>query len=207
MVLRLVGTGFGRTGTESMRMALNRLGFGPTHHMGEVMADVAQRDAWRRVYAGATPDWDALFAGYHACVDWPSAAYWPQIAAHYPDARVLLTLRSPESWWASFEKTILQVYLRNTDPASMMAYLPGFFGGDPADPEVAKAAFRRNTQAVLAAFPPERLLVYELGSGWGPLCDFLGVPVPEEPYPSTNNADDFHAAIATRNAQSPSQPR
>lgn len=196
MALKIVGTGFGRTGTDSMRMALNRLGFGPTHHMGEVMADTAQRDAWRRVYAGETPDWDALFSGYHACVDWPSAAYWPAIAAHYPDAKILLTWRSPESWWASFEKTILQVYLRNTDPASLMAYLPGFFGGDPADPDIAKTAYRRNADAVRATFPARRLLVHDLGSGWGPLCDFLGVAVPDAPYPVSNAPDAFHAAVS-----------
>lgn len=195
MGLKVIGTGFGRTGTDSMRLALNRLGFGPTHHMSEVMADAGWRDAWRRLYAGGAPDWDALFDGYQACVDWPSAAYWREIAAFYPDARVVLTLRSPESWWASFEKTILQVYLRNTDPASMMAYLPAFFGGDPADPRVAMAAFRRNTAAVMAEIRPERLLVHELGSGWEPLCRFLGVDVPDEPYPAGNTPADFHAFL------------
>ncbi|MGR3541765.1 MAG: sulfotransferase family protein, partial [Hasllibacter sp.] len=108
----IIGTGFGRTGTDSMREALNILGVGPCHHMRELIADPEHRQLWRdkKVAQDAGrdgPPWDVLLGSYGACVDWPSAAYWPELIAQYPDAKVLLTWRTAESWWASFERTIL----------------------------------------------------------------------------------------------------
>ncbi|MCV2867124.1 sulfotransferase family protein [Defluviimonas sp. WL0002] len=193
MGLQVIGTGFGRTGTESMRLALNRLGFGPTHHMHEVNADPKQKAMWRALMKGAKPDWDLIFNGYGACVDWPSAHWWRDLVAYYPEAKVILTHRSAESWWKSFERTILQVYRTARDPDSFAAFLPTVLGGDPADRDTAIAAYRRNVEDVLSAVPNGRLLVHELGSGWEPLCDFLGVGVPDEPYPVSNNAEQFHS--------------
>ena len=106
--MKVIGTGFGRTGTDSMRKALNILGVGPTHHMFELIEDSTLRAPWLELVEGGKPDWEMLFAGYNACVDWPSAFYWPALVTHYPQAKVLLTMRSAESWWKSFEATILK---------------------------------------------------------------------------------------------------
>jgi hypothetical protein len=102
MSLEVIGTGFGRTGTDSMRRALEVLGFEPCHHMRVLLRDPEQKRQWRAVAAGTPPDWNRLLDGYQACVDWPSAAYWPQLVEAFPEAKVILTWRSAESWWASF---------------------------------------------------------------------------------------------------------
>jgi hypothetical protein len=200
MALKVIGTGFGRTGTDSMREALNILGFGPCHHMLEVMDSAEQRDLWRALVQGAAPDWDRLFAGYASCVDWPSAHYWPQLIEAYPEAKVILTWRSPESWWGSFEKTILVGVGKSVEPASLGRALIAkqVFGGRPGDRANAIAIYEANVKAVRARVPAERLLVHKLGDGWEPLCAHLGVPAPDRPYPSRNTASEFQASILTR---------
>jgi hypothetical protein len=97
MTLEVIGTGFGRTGTDSMREALTILGFGPCHHQREVIEHPETRAHWRAIACGATPDWDLLLGGYRSCVDWPSAHYWPQLIEAFPEAKVLPTWgrRSP----------------------------------------------------------------------------------------------------------------
>ena len=193
MPLRVIGTGFGRTGTDSMREALDILGFGPCHHMFAVNADETQRTRWRALAKGAAPDWEALFEGYGSCVDWPSAFYWRDLIEAYPEARVLLTYRTPESWWQSFERTLLAFGAPGADPDSLGVALIGnrVFGGRPQDKSVALAAYEANVEAVLATVPPDRLLVHELGDGWDPLCRHLGVPVPDRPYPIRNSTAQF----------------
>lgn len=200
MALKVIGTGFGRTGTDSMREALNILGFGPCHHMRELIADKSHKQNWRDVAAGSPPDWNQLLGNYTSCVDWPSAYYWPQLIDAFPDARVLLTWRSAQSWWSSFEKTILPVLLADTETE---ASAPGsqlvsqrVFGGTPDDREHCIAIYEANVAAVKAQVPPERLLVHTLGDGWEPLCAHLGVPVPEVPYPSSNNSAAFQTEFA-----------
>lgn len=197
MTLKVIGTGFGRTGTDSMREALDILGFGPTHHMFAVLGNPQATAAWRDVAAGATPDWPALFASYHSCVDWPSAFYWRQLIAAYPDAKVILTLRSAESWWESVNKTLLPALRNSTDPASLGVALIAkqvFAGGDPFDRAHAIATFEANNAAVQAEVPAARLLVHNLGDGWVPLCAHLGVAVPSTLYPSRNSAGEFSIA-------------
>lgn len=194
MTLKVIGTGFGRTGTDSMREALNILGFGPTHHMFEVLKNPQATSVWRAVAAGGTADWSSLFAGYQACVDWPSAFYWRHLIAAYPAAKVILTLRSAESWWESFAKTLLPVLRKSTDEASLGVALIArqvFAGGDPFDRVHAIATYNANTAAVLADVPAERLLVHTLGEGWAGLCAHLGVDVPTQPYPSRNSTEEF----------------
>jgi hypothetical protein len=193
MTLKVIGTGFGRTGTDSMREALDMLGFGPCHHMYEVNSNEEQKRLWRAFVKGAATGWDQLFAGYVSCVDWPSAHYWPELIRAYPQARVILTYRSPESWWASFEKTIVEGLRQSTDPASLGLTLirDKVFGGKPDDRAHAMALYEANVKAVRATVPKERLLVHELGDGWEPLCAHLRVAVPIQPYPSRNTARDF----------------
>jgi hypothetical protein len=199
MTLKVIGTGFGRTGTDSLREALNMLGFGPCHHMYEVIEHPAQKERWRAFVKGGPADWPDLFEGYGACVDWPSAHYWRELIVAYPEAKVVLTWRDPESWWASFAQTILPVLEKSTDPDSLGLSLISaqVFGGRPGDRDHAIARYEANVADVIAEVPPERLLVHRLGDGWEPLCAHLGVPVPEAPYPSRNAKDTFAATHLT----------
>ncbi len=198
MPIKVIGAGFGRTGTDSMREALIILGFGSCHHMMEVMGNEEQKQLWRALAQGAAPDWNRLLAGYASCVDWPSAYYWRELADFYPQARVILTYRSTESWWESFEKTILVGIENSTDPESLGLALIArqVFGGRAHDRAHAIAVYEANVEAVRRSVAPERLLVHNLGDGWAPLCAHLGVPVPSQPYPSRNSASDFRTTFS-----------
>ena len=209
MALRVVGAGFGRTGTNSLKLALEQLGFGPCHHMFEVRDHPEQMPFWQAAARGETADWDAVFAGYGACVDWPAARYWRQIAAHYPDAKVLLSVRPEEKWIKSVHSTIYPVMRdRNETPPGQtrerldMAYeiiVEQTFGGRLDDAEHAMAIYRAHGDEVRAAIAPERLLTYDVAEGWQPLCDFLAVPVPDGPFPRTNTTKDFRERRAMPN--------
>jgi hypothetical protein len=193
MTLEVIGVGFGRTGTDSMREALTLLGFGPCHHMFEVIGNPDQQARWRAMVAGGPKDWESLFEGYASCVDWPSAHYWRELVQVYPEAKVILTWRSAESWWNSFSKTILQRIREIDDPASIGKALieRRIFGGRLGDREHALAVYRANIDAVLAEVPPGRLLVHRLGDGWAPLCAHLGVRCRICPIPTATRQRRF----------------
>ncbi|OSQ51215.1 sulfotransferase family protein [Marivita geojedonensis] len=194
MALDIIGAGFGRTGTESMKRALEILGYGPCYHMYEVIPNKDRFEMWQGIYDGTvTPDWDAVFDGFRATVDWPAARYWRELAAHFPDTKILLTYRDAESWYASMEKTIL-TFLRDPEKTEGMAprLRNTVFEGDVSDKDHVIAVYNRNVADVQSAFGPERLLTYQLGSGWEPLCRFLDVDIPEVPYPSGNESASFH---------------
>ncbi len=197
MALEVIGTGFGRTGTDSLREALEILGFGPCHHMRELFKDPEHNNLWRAVAQGTPPDWDLLLGGYRSCVDWPSAHYWPQLVETFPEAKVILTWRSAESWWASFEHTILPRILAFTEtdatPKSGELIGPQVFHDRPDDRDHCIAVYEANVAAVKKQVPAERLLVHSLGDGWPPLCAHLGVPVPDVPYPRSNSAGEFES--------------
>ena len=197
MSLKVIGTGFGRTGTDSMRHALNLLGVGPTHHMHELGSNATLREPWLELVKGATPDWPALFNGYHACVDWPSAFYWRSLIEQYPQAKVLLTMRPAESWWKSFEATILKHIQSNDDPKGFAQLLIAdqVFNGRASDRDYAIEVYNRNVEDVLATVPAERLLLHNLGDGWESLCSWLDVPVPEVDYPQGNTTKDFNQSL------------
>jgi hypothetical protein len=198
MSIKVIGTGFGRTGTDSMREALTVLGFGLCHHMSEVFAHEEQKRLWRAFAQGAAPDWNEVFAGYSSCMDWPSAFYWRELMTFYPDAKIVLTYRSPESWWESFEKTILIGINKSVDPESLGLALIAkkVFGGWPGDRAHAMSVYEANVRAVMDTVSPVRLLVHKLGDGWEPLCAHLGVAVPDQPYPSRNAQGDFHKTFS-----------
>lgn len=205
MALEVIGAGFGRTGTDSMREALTILGFGPCHHMSEVMASAEQTAIWRAIARGERRDWETAFAGFRSCVDWPSAFYWQELSEAYPQARMLLTVRSAESWHASMEKTIFRAIGDPSDRETFGALVirEQVFGGR-LDRESAIAAYERNNAEVKAAFGPERLLVHALGDGWEPLCRFLGRPVPDHPYPRSNSTAEFVERLDTKGTRSES---
>jgi hypothetical protein len=202
MSLSVIGAGFGRTGTDSMKTALEILGLGPCHHMKELNANPAQRALWRSIVRGDTPDWNRAFAGYHSATDWPSAFYWRQLSAFYPDAKILLTLRDAESWYASMQKTILRSLAGSTDADSVGVTLIAerVLDGRLDDRAHAIAVFEKNTVDVKAAFGADRLLIHTLGDGWDNLCRFLHKPVPDTPFPRSNSAAEFNAMQSKKNA-------
>lgn len=208
MGLAVVGAGFGRTGTNSLKLALEQLGFGPCHHMFEVADESEQLAYWQAAARGALPDWDAVFANYKSCVDWPSARYWRQIADHYPDAKVLLSVRPADQWIKSVHATIYPAMIDHGDevPSDVRArrdmaceiIVEQTFGGRLDDADYAMAVFNAHTDEVRAAIAPERLLVYDVSEGWEPLCGYLGVAVPDSPFPRVNSTDDFKNMVARR---------
>ncbi|MGR3272506.1 sulfotransferase family protein [Thalassococcus profundi] len=197
MALEIIGAGFGRTGTDSLREALAVLGFGPCHHMHEIRDHPEKAGPWHDYFCDGAPlDLDLLFDGYRSQVDWPGAHLWRESAERYPNAKVILSVRDPEGWYASYSKTI-KVFRETEIPpeAPHMRQIQEFvdvFLGDRFDSEErAIKDFEAHVAEVKSVIPANRLLVYELGSGWEPLCEFLGVSVPEQTYPHTNATTDF----------------
>ncbi len=198
MTLKVFGVGFGRTGTESMKKALETIYGGPCYHMFEVLPHQDRVEEWVRLTQGKTPDWDAMFEGYHASVDWPGAFFWREIAAHFEDAKLILTIRDAESWYRSMSSTILPLVRQSAATPNSLAtemFIKRTFDGDIESEDHVKNVYNRHNAAVQAAFGPDRLLVYQLGSGWEPLCEFLGVNVPNVPYPHGNRTEDFSGNI------------
>ncbi|WP_214411804.1 sulfotransferase family protein [Sphaerisporangium fuscum] len=217
--MRVIGAGFGRTGTLSSKTALEMLGFGPCHHMTEVIERPGQIRRWLEIARGRPVNWDDVLGGYDSCVDWPAAAYWRELADAYPEAKVLLTVRDPERWYASMEATILQQRRRgSTAGGRLMRGISSLLGTDFAafttmasltvdqrvfdgrldDREHALKIFTAHIAEVKAAIPPERLLVYEVAQGWEPLCEFLEVPVPAVSFPRVNDTADFRSRARDR---------
>lgn len=202
MALEVIGPGFGRTGTLSTKHALEMLGFGPCHHMEEVLQHPEQVPHWQAVAAGRAVDWREVFRGYRAQVDWPGAYAWRELAAAYPEAKVVFTVRPEESWWNSFsstigalanapERTMAPPHVKEMMDAAYTMIEDKTFGAPCADREAALAAYRRHIDDVKAEIPAERLLVFDVAQGWEPLCRFLDRPVPEAAFPRTNATDDF----------------
>jgi len=225
MALRVIGAGFGRTGTSSLQAALERLGFAPCDHMGEVFKHPARAALWEEAVAararGAAFDWERLYAGYQATTDWPGAFFWRDLADAYPEAKVILSVRNPEGWYESMNRTIWAI---RRDPdvgrrvaASLgvhgdLAWMPslvdnivfeGTFRGRFADKSAAMRVFEEHAAAVQATIPPERLLVFEAADGWEPLCRFLGAPMPAKPFPHVNDAASVEARLREGSAGAP----
>jgi hypothetical protein len=199
--LSVIGAGFGRTGTTSLKQALEILGYRPCHHMIEVERDVRQLAYWQAAVAGNLVDWNAVFAGYRAAVDWPACHYWRELAAVWPDAKVILTERPEEQWWNSFCNTIkLGMDMRDHLPdryaraVHVMAHTmiaDQEFHAPLHNRQAAIAAYRRRSAEVRAAIPRERLLIFRIAEGWAPLCRFLGVAEPMEPFPHKNSSFSY----------------
>jgi hypothetical protein len=212
--LRVIGAGFGRTGTLSLKSALNELGFGPCYHMTEVFSHPEHIDLWEAAAKGEPVNWNDIFAEYHATVDWPSCDFYRELMAAYPDAKVLLTVRDPEHWYESVKSTIyhtnhrkLRSPLAPVITFAMREFVPAMrkrlrmlnaviwnrtFGGKFEDKDYAIAIFKQHIEEVKHYVPPEKLLVYDVKEGWEPLCAFLGVAVPQdEPFPHLNDRESF----------------
>ena len=209
MALQVIGSGLGRTGTKSLHTAVNMLGLGPCHHMFEVMQHPESMALWIEAGAGR-PQWDVIFADYRSAVDYPTAAFWRELADYYPQAKVIHTVRDPEAWFESTQATIFspegltaRSIATGEGPAAFFSSFARPLIGHLHDRAFLLDWFRRHTEEVLATIAPDRLLVYEAGQGWEPLCAFLGVPVPAEPYPSENNRAEFIARVMSRPADAP----
>jgi hypothetical protein len=199
MPLQVIGTGVGRTGTYSLKLALEQLGLGPCHHMEEVIFNPQRHvPLWSQVVQGQ-PDWEAAYDGYHSAVDWPTAAFWQELAEEYPQAKIILTTRSQESWYESFSETILSLMAtQDQAPPEMKPFMEMATGviektgiGTKSSKEEIIRAFNTHNDAIRSTIPEERLLVYEVREGWEPLCEFLGMPVPDTPFPNTNGKEEF----------------
>ncbi|MBI4518136.1 MAG: sulfotransferase family protein [Deltaproteobacteria bacterium] len=195
MELRVIGAGLGRTGTMSLKLALEQLLGARCYHMIEVFAHPEHVPAWHAAARGTMPDWRALLADYAATVDWPAASFWPELSAAFPEALVLLSARDPQAWWQSASETIFPVSVRETGPWRNMidAVFSTRFTLALNDRAAAIAAYERHYAAVRAAVPSHRLIEWQPGDGWLPLCTALGVPVPEEPFPRVNTRAEWQA--------------
>lgn len=199
MTLKVISAGFGRTGTLSLKLALEQIGFGPCHHMKEVIDNgPVQVPLWHAA-ADGKPDFAAIYKDYNSAVDWPTAAFWRELATEYPDGKIILSTRSAESWYSSFSETILPTLLATDNWPPQIAdwlrmvtkvVIDRSLGGR-TDRDGIMAAFNEHEAAVKAEIPASRLLIHQAKDGWGPLCDFLGVPVPETAYPRTNSKEEF----------------
>jgi hypothetical protein len=199
MSIRIIGTGVGRTGTLSLKLALTELGFGPCYHMTEVMEHMpVALPLWQAAVSGK-PDFDAIYSGYTSAVDWPTAGFFRELFEKYPDAKFVHTTRSARAWAESFSETIYE-FLKGKenappemrprlDMAEAVIEKTGFAPG--LTKQELEARFVAHDEAVRAAIPSSRLLIFNLEHGWQPLCTFLGVPVPSRPFPRTNDREAF----------------
>jgi hypothetical protein len=206
MAIEVIGAGFGRTGTLSLKFALETLGFDKCYHMMEVPLNPSHSKLWTKMAKGKRVDWEQLFAGYKASVDWPSSNYWREQMQVYPEARVILSLRDSDKWYASVMNTIWRASERARLDAenrkdvealarSAMVYeviWDGVFGGRMDDKDHVIACYEQHNEEVIDTVDPNNLLVYRPGDGWEPLCEFLQQPVPSADYPRVNSTEDFN---------------
>jgi hypothetical protein len=204
----------------SLKVALEELGFGPCYHMSEVFENPEHVEQWEAAREGRA-DWEELFRGYRATVDWPGAAFYEELMQRYPDAKVILTVRDPERWYESVRSTIYNVQNVASSPVLALAglFVPrvkqlrrvarmasklaweDVFGGRFEDRGYAIGVFKRWNEEVKSRVPAERLLVYEVKAGWEPLCDFLEVAAPDgRPFPHLNDAEAFRKMLRRRRA-------
>ena len=200
MSLKVIGAGLGRTGTASLKVALEQLLGVRCYHMSEAFGNPANPPLWLRAAKGDA-DWEAIFKGYGATVDYPACGFWRELAAHYPNAKVLLSVRDPDKWFESTRETILSDGIRELtsltpDKEFFQETVFKDYVGHFGDRAFITSYFKRHNEEVQRAIPKERLLVYDVSQGWEPLCKFLGVPVPKTAFPHVNVRQDFDAMIA-----------
>ena len=214
--MKVIGAGFGRTGTLSLKTALEKLGFGPCYHMIEVFDKPDHVAFWdeavENVRRGQRVQWEEVFSGYEATVDWPACIFYEELMKVYPEAKVLLSVRDPQRWYDSVEGTIAKMSssgafsprallftaagllvpsMRRAPSMAQKIIANGTFDGHFADRERAVEIFERHNERVKRRVPTEKLLVFEVKEGWGPLCNFLDVGVPDEPFPHLNDREQF----------------
>ncbi len=206
MALKVVGAGVGRTGTHSLKLALQILLGEPCYHMVEVFEHPEHVPAWHAAAKGEPVDWDGLMSGYGAAVDWPASAFWPEMSAAFPDAVVVLSTRDVEAWWRSTQNTIFNGMNRRHPPemsdwrAMIDEMFANRFTTKIDDHDACLAAFEKHNAEVISRVPADKLVIWTASDGWGPLCKALNLPIPSEPFPLTNTTEEFQARVAEREA-------
>jgi hypothetical protein len=204
--VKVVGAGLGRTGTHSLKLALEQLLGAPCYHMVEVFGRPDDVAVWQRAINGEPVDWAELFADYEAAVDWPACAFWREISDAFPDAPVLLSTRSnADAWFKSANDTIFGLSRMPRDEGApigaahgsmVLAMWERTFTPDYLDHDAATHAYEVHNAAVRAAIPSDRLIDWQPGDGWEPICAKLDLRVPDAPFPHVNTTEDFQAMIA-----------
>lgn len=208
MALQVIGAGLGRTGTLSLMSALERLGFGPCYHMTRIFEHIDHAPMWQQFAAGERSDWDGLLGDFQSAVDWPASYFWRELAAFYPQAKVILTVRDAQRWHTSINNTLLRFMrasvIPHDEPARRQIAMARdivqrrTFADRIDDRDYVIGVYERHNRAVQAALSAERLLVYDVAQGWAPLCEFLAVPVPDEPFPRVNAQQELLDTHAQR---------
>lgn len=199
-MLKVIGSGFGRTGTLSLKKALEEIGYGPCYHMEEVIKRPSHINIWHQAAQGHSVDWPALFAGFQATVDFPANVLYQELMALYPEAKIIHTVRDPERWYESTYDTIYRArfvfpdwllrlvpFLRRFMEMQDGMFWQTLFEGQFEDRQRALQIFHEYTEEVKRTVPAERLLIFRVADGWEPLCQFLDVPVPDTPFPHVND--------------------
>ena len=202
-MIKVIGAGISRTGTYSFKLAMEQLGFEKCHHMMEVIDNPDQAPLFLAAAKGEATDWKALFKGYQATCDFPSCFFWRELLDAYPAAKVILTSRDPESWYKSMTETIIPAMKHTMATIDSPMVKMGeeiifnqFFASNLDDKSHVIEAFNQHNQRVRDTVPANRLLEFDAREGWEPLCHFLNLPTPAEPYPKTNSTDEFFEKAA-----------
>jgi hypothetical protein len=213
VALRVVGAGLGRTGTNSLKVALELLLGAPCYHMYEVVARPADTQVWHAAVRGEKVDFAALLDGFAATVDWPACAFWREIAQTGEEPLILLSTRdSSIRWWDSVAATILPTITQPLPPDDPLTaqrrtmireMMQTRFAPDWRDRDQAIAAYERHNEDVRGSVPRERLIDWRPGDGWDPICAALDVAVPEVPFPHVNTTDEFRAGQGAREERTP----
>jgi len=197
MSLKVIGAGYPRTGTLSLKSALEQLGFGPCHHMREIMMNPPNSALWiEAADAPGKANWDKVLEGYHSCTDVPGCTFWRELVAYYPSAKVILSVRDPEKWFESLQATVLgPEWVAGTLASPLKEFYEKAvypeFSGHFNDRYFLLSQYARHHDEVIRTVPKERLLVFDVRDGWAPLCTFLGVAIPEMPFPRTNSREEM----------------
>jgi hypothetical protein len=204
MALEVIGAGAGRTGTQSLKVALERLLGGPCYDMWDLMKNPDHVPVWEQALEGGEVDWEALFSDRRSTVDWTAAAFFAELADAYPEAVVVLSLRDPDDWWRSVRRTVTPAVESEPPPTDTplakalapsreltVRMLTTRFTPDWTDETATKQAYARHNQAVRDTVPRDRLVEWRPGDGWKPLCAALGLPEPAAPFPHVNTTEHF----------------
>ena len=208
MTLKVLGAGFGRTGTMSMKAALEQLGFGPCYHMVECMP--RGPDHWRMWIDAleGRSDWEQIFAGFGATVDFPACTSYAALASHFPDAKVVLTVRDADAWFDSTQETIFAPHwiehLRHVELGRFMQLtINDYFQDRMHERQHLTQRYREHVEQVRRTVPADRLLEFDVKDGWAPLCEFLGVPIPAGDFPFINDTEATQEIIRRIIAEGP----